>query len=333
VALAGLLRPGDELLSPVGKPYDTLEKVIGIRPTAGSLAEYGVVYRQVELLPDGGFDFEAIAKAINEKTKVVTIQRSCGYQSRPSLSVELIGQLISFVKNIKTDLVCLVDNCYGEFVEASEPSEVEADLCVGSLIKNLGGGLAPLGGYIVGRGRYVEQAACRLTAPGLGKEVGASLDVLRAFYQGLFLAPTVTASALKGALFAASLYEKLGFTVRPTAREQRTDIIQAIDFGSAEAVKAFCQAIQATSPIDSHVKPVPAPMPGYESQVIMAAGTFVSGSSIELSADGPLRPPYTAHLQGGLTFSHAKAAILATLQALIEQGLVSELPKKLLDTP
>ncbi|MDR0221480.1 MAG: methionine gamma-lyase family protein [Lachnospiraceae bacterium] len=321
VALSGNLRPGDELLSPVGKPYDTLESVIGSRTAVGSLAEYGVSYRQVELLPDGGFDFAGIEQAITSKTKLATIQRSCGYQNRPSLSVDSIGQLIAFVKKVKPDIICLVDNCYGEFVEFNEPSEVGADLCVGSLIKNPGGGLAPLGGYIVGRRGCVERAAYRLTAPGLGKEVGASLAVLPAFFQGLFLAPTVTAAALKGAVFAAAIYEKAGFPVKPMANEERHDIIQALELGSEEGVMAFCGAIQAAAPIDSHVVPVAAPMPGYDCPVVMAAGTFVSGASIELSADAPLRPPYTVYFQGGLTFPHAKAGVLLSYQRLSGAGL------------
>ena len=325
VALAGNLRPGDELLSPVGKPYDTLEEVIGIRPSNGSLAEYGVSYRQVDLLEDGAFDFENIQKAINEKTKLVTIQRSKGYQTRPTLSVARIGQLISFIKEIKPDVICMVDNCYGEFVETIEPTQVGADICVGSLIKNPGGGLAPLGGYIVGRKDLVELAAYRLTAPGLGKEVGASLQVNSAFYQGLFLAPTVVASALKSAIFAANLYEKLGFTASPNGKEDRHDIIQAIAFGSPERIIAFCQGIQQAAPVDAYVLPEPYAMPGYHSDVIMAAGAFVQGSSIELSADAPIEPPYSVYFQGGITWPHGKMGILKTLQNMIDGGFV-ELP-------
>lgn len=305
LALFSNLRPGDELLSPVGKPYDTLEEVIGIRPSRGSLAEYGVNYRQVDLLPDGGFDFEGIRRAIGEKTRLVTIQRSKGYQTRPTLSVERIGELIAFIKGIKPDVICMVDNCYGEFVETREPSDVGADMVVGSLIKNPGGGLAPIGGYIAGTKDCVENAAFRLTSPGLGKEVGASLGILSAFYQGLFLAPTVTAAALKGAVFAANIYEKLGFRVIPDGRESRHDIIQAVEFGSPEGVIAFCEGIQAAAPVDSHVTPQPWDMPGYDAKVIMAAGAFVSGSSIELSADGPIKPPFAVYFQGGLTWPHA----------------------------
>ena len=321
LALMSNLRPGDELLSPVGKPYDTLEEVIGIRPSRGSLAEYGVAYRQVDLLPDGGFNYEGIRAAIGERTRLVTIQRSKGYQTRPTLSVARIGELISFVKQIKPDLLVMVDNCYGEFVELTEPSQVGADMVVGSLIKNPGGGLAPIGGYIAGKRECVENAACRLTSPGLAKEVGASLGVLPAFYQGLFLAPTVTASALKGAVFAANLYEKLGFSVVPDGQESRHDIIQAVTFGTPEGVIAFCEGIQAAAPVDSFVKPEPWDMPGYDSQVIMAAGAFVSGSSIELSADGPIAPPYAVYFQGGLTFPHAKLGILKSLQNLVDQGI------------
>jgi cystathionine beta-lyase family protein involved in aluminum resistance len=322
LALMSNLRPGDELLSPVGKPYDTLEEVIGIRSSKGSLKEYGISYRQVDLLPDGAFDYDGIRTALNEKTKLVTIQRSKGYQTRPTLSVARIGELIAFIKGIKPDVICMVDNCYGEFVETIEPSDVGADMVVGSLIKNPGGGLAPIGGYIAGKADCVENAAYRLTSPGLGKEVGASLGVLPSFYQGLFLAPTVTASALKGAIFAANIYEQLGFPVIPDGTESRHDIIQAVTLGSPEAVIAFCQGIQAAAPVDSFVKPEPWDMPGYDSKVIMAAGAFVSGSSIELSADGPIAPPYAVYFQGGLTFPHAKLGILKSVQSLIDNGIV-----------
>lgn len=322
LALMSNLRPGDELLSPVGKPYDTLEEVIGIRPSVGSLAEYGVTYSQVDLLPDGSFDYPKIRAAITPRTKLVTIQRSKGYQTRPTLSVERIGELISFIKGIKPDVICMVDNCYGEFVETIEPSDVGADMVVGSLIKNPGGGLAPIGGYIAGKKSCVENAAYRLTSPGLGREVGASLGILKDFYQGLFLAPTVTASALKGAIFAACLYEPLGFGVVPDSRESRHDIIQAITFGDPEGVIAFCQGVQAAAPVDSFVTPEPWDMPGYDAKVIMAAGAFVSGSSIELSADGPIKPPYAVYFQGGLTWQHAKYGILRTLQSVVDQRIV-----------
>ncbi len=323
LALMSNLRPGDELLSPVGKPYDTLEEVIGIRPSKGSLREYGVSYQQVDLLPDGRFDYENIRKAINEKTKLVTIQRSKGYQTRPTLSVARIGELISFIKNIKPDVICMVDNCYGEFVERMEPSDVGADMIVGSLIKNPGGGLAPIGGYIAGTKACVENAAFRLTSPGLGKEVGASLGILKDFYQGLFLSPTVTAGALKGAIFAANVYEKLGYRVVPNSTESRHDIIQAVEFGTPEGVIAFCKGVQVAAPVDSFVTPEPWDMPGYDAQVIMAAGAFVSGSSIELSADGPIKPPYAVYFQGGLTFEHARFGIMKTLQEVVNAGLVT----------
>lgn len=325
LALMSNLRPGDELLSPVGKPYDTLEEVIGIRPSKGSLKEYGISYRQVDLLPDGSFDYDKIKENINEKTRLVTIQRSKGYQTRPTLSVKRIGELIAFIKGIKPDVICMVDNCYGEFVEKCEPSDVGADMVVGSLIKNPGGGLAPIGGYIAGKKECVENAAYRLTSPGLGKEVGASLGILSAFYQGLFLAPTVTASALKGAVFAANVYERLGYHVVPDSTESRHDIIQAVEFGTPEGVIAFCQGIQAAAPIDSHVTPEPWDMPGYDAQVIMAAGAFVSGSSIELSADGPIKPPYAVYFQGGLTWQHAKFGIMKSLQMLLDKGILSKL--------
>lgn len=323
LALLSNLRPGDELLSPVGKPYDTLEEVIGIRPSKGSLAEYGISYAQVDLLPDGGFDFEGIKNAIHEKTKLVTIQRSKGYATRPTLSVDRIGELISFIKKIKPDVICMVDNCYGEFVEEKEPLEVGADMIVGSLIKNPGGGLAPIGGYIVGKKEYVENAAYRLTSPGLGKEVGASLGVIQSFYQGLFLAPTVVSGALKGAIFAAKIYEKLGFDVIPNGTESRHDIIQAITFHNKDAMIAFCEGIQAAAPVDSYVIPEPWAMPGYDSDVIMAAGAFIQGSSIELSADGPVKEPYAVYFQGGLTWYHAKLGILSSLQKLYERKLVN----------
>lgn len=322
VALSGNLRPGDELLSPVGKPYDTLEEVIGIRDSVGSLKEYGVVYRQVDLLPDGGFDFDGIARALNDKTKLVTIQRSKGYATRPTLSVRRIGELISFIKKIKPEVICMVDNCYGEFVETLEPTDAGADMIVGSLIKNPGGGLAPIGGYIVGKKECVDRASFRLSAPGLGKEVGASLGLNQQLYQGLFLSPTVVAGALKGAIFAANIYERLGFDVVPDGRESRHDIIQAITFGTPEGVIAFCKGIQAAAPVDSFVTPEPWDMPGYDSPVIMAAGAFVQGSSIELSADGPIKPPYAVYFQGGLTWYHAKLGILKSLQQLMDDGVL-----------
>ena len=325
LALMSNLRPGDELLSPVGKPYDTLEEVIGIRESKGSLKEYGISYKQVDLLADGTFDYDGIKHAINKKTKLVTIQRSKGYQTRPTFSVKQIGELIAFVKSIKSDIICMVDNCYGEFVETIEPSDVGADMIVGSLIKNPGGGLAPIGGYIAGTKECVENAAYRLTSPGLGKEVGASLGVLEKFYQGIFLAPTVTSGALKGAIFAANMYEKLGYKVVPNSTESRHDIIQAIEFGTRDGMVAFCQGIQAAAPVDSFVTPEPWDMPGYDAQVIMAAGAFVSGSSIELSADGPIKEPYAVYFQGGLTWHHAKFGMMKSLQSLLDAGVISQL--------
>ena len=322
VALSSNLRPGDELLSPVGKPYDTMDEIIGIRPSKGSLAEYGITYAQVDLLPDGGFDYEGIKNAINERTKLVTIQRSKGYASRPTLSVERIGELISFIKGIKPDVICMVDNCYGEFVERIEPSQVGADMIVGSLIKNPGGGLAPCGGYIAGKKECVEQAAYRLSSPGLEKEVGATFGVNQSFYQGLFLSPVVVSGALKGAIFAANVYEKAGFVVRPDGSEPRYDIIQAVELGSADGLLAFCKGIQAAAPVDSFVTPEPWPMPGYDSDVIMAAGAFVQGSSIELSADGPLKEPYSVFFQGGLTWYHAKLGIMMSVQKMFEKDLI-----------
>ncbi len=320
-ALSANLLPGDELLSPVGRPYDTLEEVIGLRPSKCSLKEYGVSYREVELLDGGKFDYDGIREAINEKTKLITIQRSKGYKTRPTLSVAAIGELIAFVKSIKPDVICMVDNCYGEFVEKTEPSDVGADMTVGSLIKNPGGGLAETGGYIVGTKECVERCAYRLSAPGLGQEVGSNFGIMRELYEGLFLSPTVVASALKGAIFAANIYERLGFKVVPNSTESRHDIIQALELGSPERMEAFCAGIQGAAPVDSFATPVPSPMPGYDSDVIMAAGAFVQGSSIELSADGPMREPYAVYFQGGLTFAHAKLGILMSLQKLVERNL------------
>ena len=316
VALSANLLPGDELMSPVGKPYDTLEEVIGIRDSVCSLKEYGVTYAQADLKEDGSFDFEAIRAAINEKTKLATIQRSKGYQMRPTLSVKQIGELISFIKSVKPDIICMVDNCYGEFVEEYEPSDVGADMVVGSLIKNPGGGLAPIGGYICGKKEYIDRCAYRLSAPGLGQEVGASLNVMTSLYQGFFMAPTVVAGAVKGAIFAASVYESLGFEVVPKANETRHDIIQSIALKSKENMLAFCKGIQKAAPVDSYVTPEPYPMPGYDDDVIMAAGAFVQGSSIELSADGPVKPPYAVFYQGGLTWYHAKLGIMTSLNEL-----------------
>lgn len=322
LALAGNLRPGDEMISISGKPYDTLEEVIGIRPSNGSLAEYGITYSQVDLTPEGEFDLEGIKNAISDKTRLIEIQRSKGYQTRPSLSVKKIAEAIQYVKSIRSDIIVMVDNCYGEFVETMEPSDFGADMVVGSLIKNPGGGLAPIGGYIAGTNACIENCAYRLTSPGLGKEVGASLGVNKDFFQGLFLAPTVVGGALKGAIFAANIYEKLGFHVIPNGSESRHDIIQAVEFGYPEGVIAFCEGIQAAAPVDSYVTPEPWAMPGYDSDVIMAAGAFIQGSSIELSADGPIKPPYAVYFQGGLTWQHAKLGILKSLQRMKERNLV-----------
>lgn len=322
VALSANLRPGDELLSPCGKPYDTLEEVIGIRDSIGSLKEFNITYKQAELKEDGTFDYDAIKEKITDKTKLCTIQRSKGYQTRPSFSVEEIGNLISFIKGINKDIICMVDNCYGEFTERIEPSDVGADMIVGSLIKNPGGGLAPIGGYICGTKLCVERCAYRLSAPGLGQEVGANLGIMPAFYQGFFLSPTVVAGALKGAVFAAAAFENLGYDVIPKSDEIRHDIIQSVVLKTPEALIAFCEGIQAAAPVDSYVIPIPEDMPGYDSKVIMAAGTFVQGSSIELSADGPLREPYAVYFQGGLTFNHAKLGILSALQKMSDKGII-----------
>ena len=323
IALSANLLPGDELLSPVGLPYDTLQEVIGIRPSPCSLAEYGVTYNQVDLLADGTFDYEGIRAAINEKTKLITIQRSKGYATRPTFSVTQIGQLIQFCKSIKPDVIVMVDNCYGEFVETIEPSDVGADMVVGSLIKNPGGGLAPIGGYIAGTKHCVDRCAYRLSAPGLGQEVGANLGLMPALYQGFFLSPTVVASAEKGAIFAANLYEPLGFKCVPNATESRHDIIQAVELGSEKAMIAFCKGIQAAAPVDSYADPIPGDMPGYDAQVIMAAGAFVQGSTMELSADGPIREPYAVYFQDGLTWAHAKLGILMSLQKMVDAGLIT----------
>ena len=322
IALAANLRPGDELFSPVGKPYDTLEEVIGIRESKGSLAEYGITYKQAELNDDGSINFDNIKACINEKTKLATIQRSKGYLTRPTFSVKQIGEVIAYIKSINPNIICMVDNCYGEFVETIEPSDVGADMVVGSLIKNPGGGLAPIGGYIAGRKDLIDNCAFRLTTPGLGKEVGATLNVNSLFFQGFFMAPTVVAGALKGAIFAANIYESLGFPVFPNGSESRHDIIQAVTLKSPEAVIAFCKGIQAAAPVDSFVSPEPWAMPGYDADVIMAAGAFVSGSSIELSADGPIKPPYNVYFQGGLTYNHAVFGIIKSLQSLYDEKLV-----------
>lgn len=334
IALAGNLRPGDEILSVAGAVYDTLQGVIGVRPEKGSLAEYGITYSQVDLLDDGSWDFEGIKKAINDKTRIIEIQRSKGYDTRPSLSVEAIGEVISFIRKIEEErrkensntdfkeIIIMVDNCYGEFVETIEPSDVGADMVVGSLIKNIGGGIAPIGGYICGTHECVENAAARLITPGIGKEVGASLGITAQLAQGLFLAPVVTAAALKGAIFAANVYEGLGFKAIPDSNEERYDIIESVVLGKPELIEAFCEGIQAAAPVDSYVKPVPWAMPGYDCEVIMAAGAFVSGASIELSADAPIKEPYAVYFQGGLTYPHAKFGIMMSLQKIVEKKLI-----------
>lgn len=322
LALFSNLRPGDELLSISGKPYDTLDSVIGLKEASGSLKEYGISYRQVDLKENGDFDLEGIRNAVNKNTKIAAIQRSKGYAVRPSLSVEKIGEAVRLIKSIDPGIKVFVDNCYGEFVDRIEPGTVGADMTAGSLIKNPGGGLAAVGGYIAGTKECVENASYRLTSPGLGREVGASLGILPSFYQGLFLAPFVTASALKGAIFAAKLFERVGFEAYPACESRRNDIIQAVTLGSKEALCSFCAGIQGASPVDSFVVPQPSPMPGYDSDVIMAAGNFVSGSSIELSADGPLREPYAVYFQGGLTWAHAKYGIINALQKLVDDKII-----------
>lgn len=322
ITLAGVLRPGDEVLFAVGMPYDTLQGVVGLREETGALTEFGITPKVAELDEAGHPDLERIASMINEKTRMVEIQRSRGYDFRPSLSPEEIGRIIEVVRRVKPDTVVMVDNCYGEFTRDIEPGDVGADLTVGSLIKNPGGGLAPIGGYVVGRKDLVELVAARLTAPGIGKEAGATLGVLRSFYQGLFFAPTVTASAIKTAVFAAKIFEDLGFTVSPASTEPRQDIVQAVECKTPEGLCAFCLGIQKAAPVDSYVTPEPWDMPGYDSPVIMAAGSFMSGASIELSADGPMKAPYTAYFQGGLTWAHGKLGIMRAVEEMRKQGLI-----------
>ena len=321
-ALFGNLRPGDTLLSPVGGPYDTLESVIGIRPTSGSLAEYGIKYRQVDLLPDGSFNYEEIKKALAETPKMVTIQRSKGYSWRPSFLIDEIEKLIKCIRNESPNTIIMVDNCYGEFVQTKEPIEVGADIIAGSLIKNPGGGLAPGGGYVVGRKEYVEKAAERLTAPGLGSAVGPGLGMTRNLIHGLFIAPQTVSACIKGATFTAEVFSKLGYDVLPGSTDIRTDIVQAIKLGSPEKVLAFCSGIQKAAPVDSYVTPEPAPMPGYSHGVVMAGGTFIQGSSIELSADAPMREPYIVYFQGGLTSAHSRIGVIYAINSLVEKGLV-----------
>ncbi len=322
-ALFGVLRPGDELMYITGKPYDTLEEVIGKRGNrAGSLRDYQIHYNEIALQTDGTIDFQGIKSAISNQTKVIAIQRSKGYDNRPSFTVEQIAEMISFVKEIKEDVIVFVDNCYGEFVEEMEPAHVGADLMAGSLIKNPGGGIVRSGGYIVGRADLIEQCANRLTAPGLGKESGATLNMLQELFQGFFLAPHIVGEALKGAVFTSRLLELAGLTTTPDYQSKRTDLIQSVTFDTAEQMITFCQSIQENSPVNAFVSPYPSDMPGYEDKVIMAAGTFIQGSSIELSADGPIRPPYTAYVQGGLTYAHVKIAVSAAVQAIEKEGFL-----------
>jgi len=323
LCLFGNLRPGDELLSVTGKPYDTLEEVIGIRENnEGCLKEFGICYKQVDLLSNGNVDYENIKESINDKTKMVLIQRSRGYNWRKALRINDIKEIISFVKNIKNDVIVLVDNCYGEFLESQEPIEVGADLVAGSLIKNPGGGLAPTGGYVVGKKAYVNNAACRLTSPGIGKEVGPTLNVNRLFFQGLLFAPHVVAESLKGAIFTAAIMKKAGFEVSPDVNEPRGDIIQAIKFSNPESLILFCQGIQKGSPVDAFVTPEPWDMPGYDSKVIMAAGGFIQGASIELSADAPIKSPYIAYMQGGLVYETVKLGVIKALQLMKEKDIL-----------
>ena len=324
IALFGVLRPGDELLYITGKPYDTLEEIVGVRGNGvGSLKEFGISYDSVSLTESGSINWEAVAGKIKPNTKMIGIQRSKGYATRPSFTIEQIREMISFVKEIKNDVVVFVDNCYGEFVEEWEPCHVGADLMAGSLIKNPGGGIAKTGGYIVGKTQWVEACSYRMTSPGIGAEAGASLYSLQEMYQGFFLAPHVVGQALKGAVFTAAMLEKLGMNSSPSWDAMRTDLIQSVQFDDPDKMIAFCQAIQFASPINSYVTPKPSYMPGYEDDVIMAAGTFIQGASIELTADGPIRPPYVAYVQGGLTYAHVKMAICIAIDHLIEKGLIA----------
>ncbi|WP_173916429.1 methionine gamma-lyase family protein [Halobacillus sp. Marseille-Q1614] len=319
-ALFGVLRPGEELLYITGDPYDTLEEVIGTAggKDTGSLSDFGVRYQSVPLLSQGDIDLNKTEEAINSQTKVVAIQRSKGYADRPSFTIDKLEDIITYIRSVREDVVIFVDNCYGEFVEEKEPVEIGADLIAGSLIKNPGGGIARVGGYIAGRSDLIEQCSYRLTAPGLGKETGPSLNTLQEMYQGIFLAPHVVGEALKGAVFTAKLLDELGFETSPKFNDKRTDLIQSVSFQTKEQMIRFCQSIQASSPINSHVTPYPSPMPGYESDVIMAAGTFVQGASLELTADGPIRPPYMAFVQGGLTYAHVKIAVTEAVHKALE---------------
>lgn len=322
-ALFAVLRPGDELLYITGSPYDTLHKVIGKENDGnGSLADWGIKVNMVDLLPDGSVDWNKVQAAVNERTKVIGIQRSRGYDWRASFTVEQIGEMVKRVKELRHDLIVFADNCYGEFTELNEPTDVGADLIAGSLIKNPGGGIAPTGGYIAGRRDLVDKAAQRLTAPGIGAEVGAMLGATRYMYQGLFLAPAMVGQAVRGSVFAAALFEELGYETSPHWSTPRTDLIQALRFDTAEQLIAFVQGIQRASAVDAHVVPEPWDMPGYEHPVIMAAGTFIQGGSLELSADAPIREPYTAYMQGGLTYAHAKLGALIALQTMLDRKLL-----------
>lgn len=324
LCLFGILRPGDELLAITGKPYDTLDNIIGIDNNCqGSLRDFNITYKQVDLLEDGSFDFDSIKNSINEKTRLVLIQRSTGYSWRKSLSLKEIEEGIRFIKSINSEVCCMVDNCYGEFMDFYEPTEKGADIMAGSLIKNPGGSIAPTGGYVAGKSKYVEMAADRLVAPGIGKETGATLGITRLLFQGLFLAPHIVSEAVKGAVFCSRIFSKLGYEVNPSFDASRSDIIQAVKFKNEEALIAFCRGIQLGSPVDSFVSPEPWDMPGYNDKVIMAAGAFVQGSSIELSADAPIRPPYIAYLQGGITYDHAKIGILYAIQEMLEEKLIT----------
>ncbi|MGI6731250.1 MAG: aminotransferase class I/II-fold pyridoxal phosphate-dependent enzyme [Anaerovoracaceae bacterium] len=323
LTLSGILRPGDELIYSTGRPYDTLEEVIGIRGSgAGSLKDFGITYNQVELKEDGSIDYESLRKAISSKTRMVCLQRATGYGWRKAITIPEIEEWAKFVKSINPDIICMVDNCYGEFLDTKEPTEVGADVAAGSLIKNPGGGIALTGGYIVGREDLIESISYRMTAPGLGGECGLTFGQTRTMLQGLFLAPKTVNAAMRGAILCAKVFENLGYDVCPKPEEKRSDIIEAVKLGSPEAVIAFCEGIQAAAPVDSHVTPIPWDMPGYEDPVIMAAGAFIQGSSIELSADAPIRPPYIVYFQGGLTYEHSKFGVIKALQALYDKNLL-----------
>lgn len=323
ITLLGILRPGDELIYCTGGPYDTLEEVIGIRGEGnGSLKDYGISYKQVELLPDGSIDLNGIAEAITDKTRMVTVQRATGYGWRKAITIDEIARWAEFVENLNPDIIKMTDNCYGEFLDIKEPTDVGVDVIAGSLIKNPGGGLALTGGYVCGRADLIDKIQYRMTCPGIGGECGLTFGQTRAMFQGLFQAPKVVNGAVKGAILCGKAYEKLGFEVCPKPEDKRSDIIQAVRLKTPEAVEAFCQAIQAAAPVDSHVSPIPWDMPGYESQVIMAAGAFVQGSSIELSADAPMREPYNVYFQGGLTYEHSKFGVIKSLDTLLKKGII-----------